>query len=288
MTEREFVWWRTGCDDFLAPSGAVPDTASMGATPAAGTADGTTPGRARSQATTARFGSWTPVALLRCSHPKLGLVTALGLAGAAALSGRSTLAVGMVLATAMVGQTVLGWHNDLVDRARDASHARVDKPLVRGDVEPSTVWFWLAVAVMLVVPLAVFHGVWAGLSYLASLLVGIVSNVLLRGSWLSWLPWAASFALYPAFLAYGGWAGQGRETPPEVGVTALAALLGVCVHVLVSLPGLVADNQDGRRHLPLRMALRIGAPRLLWATLVVTVLVLGGLLAVGSRVGLTQ
>ena len=288
MTERQFVWWRTGGVDFLAPPGAVPDTASMGATPAAGTADETTPDRARSHTITARFGSWTPVALLRCAHPKLGLATALGLAGAAALSGRSSLAVGMVLATAVVGQTILGWHNDLVDRARDSSHGRDDKPLVRGDVEPSTVWFWLAVAVMLVVPLAVFHGVWAGLSYLGSLLVGVLGNIVLRGSWLSWLPWAVSFALYPAFLAYGGWAGQGRETPPEVGVTALAALLGVCVHFLVALPGLVADNQDGRRHLPLRIALRIGAPRLLWASLVVTGLVLGGLLAVGARVGLTQ
>ncbi|WP_432477594.1 UbiA family prenyltransferase [Nocardioides sp. GXQ0305] len=237
---------------------------------------------------TTRLGTWTPIALLRCAHPTLGLVTAVGLAGAAALSGRSSVAVGMVLATAVVGQAVLGWHNDLVDRARDASHARTDKPLVRGDLDPSTVWFWLAVAVMLVVPLAVFHGVWAGVAYLGSLLVGILGNLVLRGSWLSWLPWATSFALYPAFLAYGGWAGQGRETPPELTVTVLAALLGVCVHVLVALPGLVADNQDGRRHLPLRIALRIGAPRLLWATVVVTVLMLGGLLAEGARVGLTQ
>jgi 4-hydroxybenzoate polyprenyltransferase len=237
---------------------------------------------------TARFGSWAPVALLRCAHPRLGLVTALGLAGAAALSGRSGLAVAMVLATVLVGQAVLGWHNDLVDRTRDARHGRADKPLVRGDVDAATVWFWLAVAVMLVVPLAVFHGVWAGLSYLGSLVVGILGNVVLRGSWLSWLPWAVSFALYPAFLAYGGWAGQGHDTPPEVAVTALAALLGVCVHVLVALPGLVADNQDGRRHLPLRIALRVGAPRLLWATLVLTGLVLAGLLAAGARVGLTQ
>jgi hypothetical protein len=130
--------------------------------------------------------------------------------------------------------------------------------------------------------------VWAGLAYLGSLLVGILGNVVLRGSWLSWLPWAVSFALLPAFLSYGGWAGAGRETPPELLVTALAALLGVCVHVLVALPGLVADNQDGRRHLPLRIALRTGAPRLLWATVVLTALVLAGLVLAGARVGLSQ
>ena len=132
----------------------------------------------------------------------------------------------MVLATALVGQAVLGWHNDLVDRARDASHEREDKPLVRGDLDPSTVWFWLAVAVMLVVPLAVFHGVWAGLAYLGYLLVGILGNVLLRGGWLSWVSWAASYALLPAFLAYGGFAGRGAETPPEVSVTVLARCSG--------------------------------------------------------------
>lgn len=259
----------------------------MGAEAATGTMTATAPGRERSPGRRARLRSWAPVALLRASHPRLGLVTALGLAGAAALSGRSTAAVAVVLATVLVGQAVLGWHNDLVDRTVDASHDR-DKPLAQGDLDSSTLWFWLAVAVMLVVPLAIFHGVWAGLAYLASLLVGILGNVVLRRGWLSWLPWAVSFALYPAFLGYGGWAGQGRETPPEIAVTVLAALLGVCVHVLTALPGLVADNQDGRRHLPLRIALRTGAPRLLWATVAVTVVVLGALLVVGSRVGLTQ
>jgi 4-hydroxybenzoate polyprenyltransferase len=260
----------------------------MGAQQATETVSDPAPGRSRVPPFWARLAAWTPVALVRAAHPRLGLVTALGLAGAAALSGRSSQAVGMVLATALVGQAVLGWHNDLVDRARDASDEREDKPLVRGDLDPSTVWFWLAVAVMLVVPLAVFHGVWAGLAYLGYLLVGILGNVLLRGGWLSWLSWAGSYALLPASLAYGGFAGQGRETPPEVSVTVLAALLGVCVHVVVALPGLVADNQDGRRHLPLRIALRTGAPRLLWISLVATGLVLAGLLVAGARVGLAQ
>ena len=71
-------------------------------------------------------------------------------------------------------------------------------------------------------------------------------------------------------------------------MTALAAALGVCVHVLVSLPGLVLDNENGMRHLPLRIGLRIGAARLLWVTIVLTALVLAGLLAAGAQVGLRQ
>ena len=229
-----------------------------------------------------------PVLLLRTAHPRLALTTALGLAGAAALSGRTTAAVGMVLLTALVGQAILGWANDLVDRRRDASDERLDKPIAQGLLDPGDVAFAMSVGVLLVVPLAISHGVWAGISYLGALGVGLLGNLVLRRGWLSWVTWAASFALYPAFLSYGGFAGDGRDTPPEIAITALAAALGVCVHVLVSLPGLVLDNENGMRHLPLRVALRVGAARLLWGTIVVTALVLVGLIATGAQVGLRQ
>jgi hypothetical protein len=71
-------------------------------------------------------------------------------------------------------------------------------------------------------------------------------------------------------------------------VTALAALLGVCVHLLVSLRGLVRDHEHGVRHLPLRLGLRFGAAKVLWGTILVTAAVLGGLLAAGAQVGLRQ
>ena len=90
----------------------------------------------------------------------------------------------------------------------------------------------------------------------------------LRGSSTkSWVPWAAAFALYPAFLSYGGWGGQERGAPPEIAVTVLAAVLGVGVHLLTSLWGLVADNEDNWTYLPLRLGRRIGASRLLWVAL---------------------
>ena len=229
-----------------------------------------------------------PVLLVRAARPRLARVSALGLAGAAALSGRPTREVGMVLLTALVGQAVLGWHNDLVDRRRDRADERVDKPIGQGLLDPGDVAFALACAVLVLVPLAISHGVWSGLSYLAAVALGMLGNLVLRHGLLSWWSWAAGFALYPAFLSYGGWAGTGSESPPEIVVTVLAALLGLCVHVLVALPGLVLDHENGRRHLPLRIALRIGAARLLWATLVVTGLVLAGLLAAGAEVGLRQ
>lgn len=236
----------------------------------------------------ARLGRIGPVLLVRTAHPRLGLISALALAGAAALSGRSTAAVGMVLLTVLVGQAVLGWTNDLVDRRRDTSDERLDKPLARGELEPGDVTFVLACGVLILVPLAMSHGVVAGLSYLGAVAVGLLGNVALRRGWFSWVTWAASFALYPAFLAYGGFAGTGQDTPPEISVTVLAAVLGVCVHVLVALPGLVLDHENGMRHLPLRIAIRVGAPRLLWGAVAVTALVLAGLFLAGAQVGLRQ
>ena len=70
---------------------------------------------------------------------------------------------------------------------------------------------------LLVVPLSITNGVDRRQRYLVALAVGLLGNVAApRAAWLSWLPWAASFALYPAFLSYGGWGGECRGDPPEI------------------------------------------------------------------------
>lgn len=241
-----------------------------------------------SQTTHGRLSGLGPLLLLRTAHPRQALATALTLGVAAALAGRPTREAGLVFVTILVGQAVIGWHNDLVDRNRDASQEIPGKPLAEGRLDPGTAWFALACGLLLVVPLALSSGVTAGSAYLMALIISLLGNVYLRRGLLSWVPWAASFALYPAYLSYGGWGGDHTGQPPEITVTVLAGLLGVCVHVLRALPGLVPDNRDGQRHLPLRLALRIGAPRLLWLTIAVTALVVVGLLVEGTRVGLTQ
>jgi 4-hydroxybenzoate polyprenyltransferase len=233
-------------------------------------------------------GRLTPVLLLQAAHPKQAVLTAVGVAGAAALAGRTTRELGLVFVTVLVGQAVLGWHNDLVDRDRDRAHDRPGKPVAADLLDPGTVWFALACAVLLLVPLSIANGVTAGLSYLLAVAVGMLGNVVLRKGWLSWLPWAVSYGLLPAFLSYGGWGGDATGHPPEIAVTVLAALLGVGVHVLRALPGLVDDNEDGLRHLPLRLALRLGATKVLVLASVWTALVLVALLLVGNAVGLSQ
>ncbi len=224
--------------------------------------------------------------LARAAHPRQAVVTAAALATAAAVAGRPLREVALVAGTVLVGQSILGWADDLVDRRRDQRH-RPDKPLSDGALDPGTVWFTLTCALLLVVPLAVAHGRRAGLAYLAVLAVAAIGDWLLHARVLSFLPWMASFALYPAFLAYGGWNGVGTTTPPTVAMTVLAAALGLGVHVLLALPGLVHDHEEGERSLPLALALRTGTPRLLLVAAVSSGLVVVAILIAGRTVGLT-
>lgn len=226
------------------------------------------------------------VLLLRAAHPRQAAVTALAVAAAAALSGRPGREVVVVGLTVLVGQAILGWGDDLADRARDTRRAP-RKPLATGLLEPGTVWFALACAVLLVVPLSLSHGPRAGAAYLASLVVALVGDRLLHARPLSFLPWAVSFGLLPAFVAYGGWEGVGTTTPPTAAMTALAAALGVAVHLLLAPPGLVHDHEEGERSLPLLLALRTGTPRLLVVAAVLTAALVAALLVTGRTVGLT-
>ncbi|MDT9594161.1 UbiA family prenyltransferase [Nocardioides zeae] len=272
-----------------APTAPVEDAPSPGGASRGATA------RARLAASFGRGdGSATPlpylgtlVALVQASHPRQLVLTAGGVALAAFLAGRPLGEVALVLATVAVGQAVLGWHNDIVDAEDDARAGRPGKPLATGRLDVPTAWFAVAVGALALVPLAVANGYLAAVAYALSVAVGLVGNVVLRGGPLSWLPWAVAYALYPAYLSFGGLGGQHEGEAPTWALVALSAVLGVCVHVLRALPGLVQDNRDRRRHLPLRLAVRTGAPRLLVLTMVATAVVVGGLAAVGATLGLT-
>jgi len=236
-----------------------------------------------------RLGDLLPFLLLRSAHPRQAVLTAAGLTVAAALAGRPGRELVLVLVTVLVGQALLGWVNDLVDRERDARHATPGKPVADGRLDPGTLWFGCGVAVLVLVPLAIANGLYAGVAYLASVAIAAVGQwPRLRRGVLSWVPWAAAFALYPAFLSYGGWGGQERGAPPEVLVTVLAAVVGIGVHLLTALWGLVADNEDGWRYLPLRLGVRIGAAKLLWVGVAWVALALLATAYAASVVGLSQ
>lgn len=228
------------------------------------------------------------VSLVLACHPVTAAATTAGLAVAAALTGRSGLEVGLVAATVLTGQLTVGWVDDVVDRHRDRSVGRQDKPVAMGWVDPGTVVFAAACALLAVVPLSVANGTYAGIAHLGAVASALLSHVWFRRSVLSWLPPAVGFGLLPAYLSYGGLGGGMHGGPPTLEMTVLAALLGIGLHFLHALPDLVEDKETGTWHLPLRVAMRIGAPRLLWVSMAWTALVAAGIVVAGLTVGVTQ
>jgi 4-hydroxybenzoate polyprenyltransferase len=228
------------------------------------------------------------VQLIQAAHAKQAITTALAMGVIAAVTGRPAREAGVVLLTVLVGQTMLGWHNDIVDRQRDQAHGLTGKPVAMGRLEVGTLWYAIAVAFLLVVPLSWTTGIRAGCLYLAALAVGMLGNVLLRTGFFSWWSWAASYALLPAYLSYGGWGGQAEGSAPEPAIVALAAALGVGIHFMRAVWGLVADHEDGWTYLPLKVGMKIGATRLLALSTVYVAGVVIALVVVGTQVGLSR
>lgn len=228
------------------------------------------------------------VSLLLTCHPLPAVAMTAALTVAAALSGRTGVECALVAATVFSGQLTIGWINDVVDAERDRRTGRQDKPVALGWIDPGTVNFATACVVLLVIPLSVANGTAAGLAHLAFVLSAWLYNLYFKQTVLSWLPYAVSFGLLAAFLSYGGLGGGLHGAPPTVAMTVVAALLGVGIHFLNALPDLVEDNEMGLRHLPLRIALRIGATRLLWISAAFTGLMALALVVTALTVGLRQ
>jgi 4-hydroxybenzoate polyprenyltransferase len=229
-----------------------------------------------------------PLQLLQAAHAKQAITTALAMGLVAAVAGRPAREAGVVLITVLVGQTILGWHNDIVDRQRDQAHGLAGKPVGAGRLEVGTVWYAIVVAFLLLVPLATTTGVRAGAYYLGSVAVAMLGNIVLRTGFFSWWSWAASFALLPAYLSWGGWGGKAVGSAPEPAIVVLAALLGVGIHFMRAVWGLVADHEDGWTYLPLKLGLKLGATRLLALSTLFSVGVVVALVVVGARVGLSR
>jgi 4-hydroxybenzoate polyprenyltransferase len=226
--------------------------------------------------------------LLRCTHPRQAVVFAVAMGVSASLADRPAREVVFVALAVLTVQLSLGLSNDLCDERHDLRSDTPGKPLARGLVDPSSASYWMMVLVLLSVPLAATSGIVAGAALLITLPVGWIHNRWLHRTPLSFLGWLVTFGLFPAFLSYGGWAGKLNGSAPTWAVTALAAAFGVCLHFVTSLGDLVTDNKSGARTLPLQVATRIGAPRLLFLTVVATAAASAGLVAAAVSVGLHQ
>lgn len=226
--------------------------------------------------------------LVRCTHPKQAVVFAIAMGIFASLADRPLKEALLVAAAVLVVQLSLGLSNDLCDELHDLRAETPGKPLAQGRVDPSSASYWMMVLVLLAVPLSAASSVTAGIALLATLPIGWVHNRWLHRTAFSFVGWTLTFALYPAFLSYGGYAGTIHGDAPTWEVTAAAAVLGLTLHFVTSLGDLVTDNKSGARNLPLQVALRLGAPRTLLITVIATGAAVAGLVTTSVSVGLLQ
>jgi 4-hydroxybenzoate polyprenyltransferase len=230
-------------------------------------------------------------ALLRASHPRQALAIAVvvgllvGLSSSADDGGDIASSVALAAAAALVAQLALGLVNDLLDVDLDRASGTDDKPIALGVVPPGNASFAVAVLLLVLIPLALQNGTTAGLYLLATLVVGYVHNRWLHRTVLSWVGWAATFTMLAWFVTLGGWGHGADGSAPYTWFAVLCGLLGICVHFLTSLPDLVRDNASRVRHLPLRVALHTGAPKLMIISVVATVLVVATLVFQAASTG---
>lgn len=214
-------------------------------------------------------------ALLRAAHagPALAVTVLSLLLGVAADLDPGRLA--LVTAAVLTGQLSIGWSNDLLDLARDASVGRRDKPLATGELPTGLVRSACALALAATVVLSLACGLLPGAVHLVVVASGWGYNLGLKSSALSWLPYAVAFGSLPVFVHLAG----GSRAPVEV--VAGAALLGVAAHLLNVVPDLADDAATGVRGLPHRL----GARRSTVLAVVLLVTATAALLVTGSPGG---
>jgi len=152
-----------------------------------------------------------------------------------------------ILSTA-AGQASVGWSNDYLDRDRDRRARREDKPLAAGDISDRSLRDAAVLALILCVAAGLAIGVAAAAAMAAAVAGAWAYNLGLKATWLSWAPYASSFALLTIFV------GAVTDELPRPWIPAGAATLGVAAHLMNAVPDLELDR--GMRGLPHRLGAR--------------------------------
>lgn len=188
----------------------------------------------------------TSIALLRSTHPGPSVAVA---ALAAILSwgfGVTLMTALAVVASVLLNQFSVGLSNDVIDLKRDRESGRMDKPLVRGDLSPVTVW--VAAIVFAVASLALSWLVHPGVfvAQVIFLVAGWAYNLGLKATVFSALAYAVGFGALPAIVSFAA-------TPalaPPWWVVVIGSGLGVAAHFGNVVPDREEDQLQGVRGLP--------------------------------------
>jgi 4-hydroxybenzoate polyprenyltransferase len=160
------------------------------------------------------------VAYVRLVHPFPSLLDALVTAALTVLAGGEIL-LGVRLAAAMLAiQSGIGTLNDVVDAPRDAGF-KPGKPIPAGLVEPRVARVVAAVLFVVGLGLSAFSGPLVLLVALAGSAIGIVYDVLLKGTAWSWLGITLGIPLLPVYA----WLGATGSLPRAFVVLVPAAVV---------------------------------------------------------------
>ncbi len=150
------------------------------------------------------------------------------------------------------GQLIVGWTNELVDFDSDRAQGRLEKPLVSGELQKSSLLFALWIDLPLCVGLSLFGplGIRGGLLHLFGVGCGVSYNFFFKRTLLSVLPYTFAFAALPAtpFIA--------RDAAPPVWMVIVGAGFGTIAHFANVLKDLEADREIGIYGLPQRVGFK--------------------------------
>jgi 4-hydroxybenzoate polyprenyltransferase len=220
------------------------------------------------------------VGLARASHPAPAVAVTAAAMLLAATWDASARDVVLVGAAALAGQLTVGWSNDLTDRDRDRRSGRRDKPLVTGDIGATAVRAAIVVAAVGCAVASFALGVRPGALHLALVAMGWAYNVSLKGTVLSWVPYAVCFGGLPVVVSLAS-----RDQAGPGWIVAAGALLGIGAHLVNAVPDLEDDRRTGVVGLPHRLgaarSVDVATALLLAGSVVAVVAPSGGVDAAG-------
>jgi 4-hydroxybenzoate polyprenyltransferase len=168
----------------------------------------------------------------------------------------------------LLSQLAIGWTNDYLDRDKDRL-AQPSKPVPSGQVPAG----WLPVASVLALAGSFAAGATLGgealLLLIAGTLCGLVYNVWLEETLLSWLPYVIALALLPAYV----WVALDVYRDAFLWLYFVAWPLPIAAHVANTLPDIETDARAGRTGFVVRLG-RQKALALLAASLLLPPLLL--------------
>ena len=158
-----------------------------------------------------------------------------------------------VTAAIFCGQCIIGWTNDLVDFKTDRSAGRLNKPLVAGELNATTLRVLIPIMVMLTTFISLLSPLHlkGTLLHVAGLMSATLYNVWLKRTVLSFVPYIVSFALLPVAI----YSTVSKNAP--VWLVAAFATVACSFHFLNVVKDIDVDRKQGVIGLPQRSGKRI-------------------------------